>query len=142
MKHRFTEEQIIGVLKEAEADLKVKDLCRQHNATEQTYFRWKSKHGGMSVSEMRCLKELESENARLKKIVTEKEHRIDALKEVVKKVLSPQQRRPAIEDLKLHNISERVACSLIGLPRSTCRYMPSPDHLNEKIRVRMKEIAF
>ena len=85
MKHRFTEEQIIGILKEAEAGLKVKDLCRQHNVTEQTYYRWKSKYGGMSVSEMRRLKELESENARLKKIVAEKELHIDALKEVVKK---------------------------------------------------------
>jgi transposase-like protein len=77
MKHRFTEEQIIGILKEAEAGLKVKDLCRQHNVTEQTYYRWKSKYGGMSVSEMRRLKELESENARLKKIVAEKELHID-----------------------------------------------------------------
>lgn len=85
MKRRFTEEQIIGILKEAEAALKVKDLCRQHNVTEQTYYRWKSKYGGMSVSEMRRLKELESENARLKKIVAEKELHIDALKEVVKK---------------------------------------------------------
>ena len=85
MKCRFTEEQIIGILKEAEAALKVKDLCRQHNVTEQTYYRWKSKYGGMSVSEMRRLKELESENARLKKIVAEKELHIDALKEVVKK---------------------------------------------------------
>ena len=85
MKRRFTEEQIIGILKEAEAALKVKDLCRQHNVTEQTYYRWKSKYGGMSISEMRRLKELESENARLKKIVAEKELHIDALKEVVKK---------------------------------------------------------
>ena len=85
MKRRFTEEQIIGILKEAEAGLKVKDLCRQHNVTEQTYYRWKSKYGGMSVSEMRRLKELESENARLKKIVAEKELHVDALKEVVKK---------------------------------------------------------
>jgi putative transposase len=85
MKRRFTEEQIIGILKEAEAGLKVKDLCRQHNVTEQTYYRWKSKYGGMNVSEMRRLKELESENARLKKIVAEKELHIDALKEVVKK---------------------------------------------------------
>ena len=75
MKRRFTEEQIIGILKEAEAGLKVKDLCRQHNVTEQTYYRWKSKYGGMSVSEMR----------RLKKFVAEKELHIDALKEVVKK---------------------------------------------------------
>ncbi len=85
MKRRFTEEQIIGILHQAEAGVKVKDLCRQHNVTEQTYYRWKSKYGGMSVSEMRRLKELESENARLKKLVAEKELHIDALKDIVKK---------------------------------------------------------
>jgi putative transposase len=85
MKRRFTEEQIIGILKEAEAGVKVKDLCRQHNVTEQTYYRWKSKYGGMSVSEIRRLKELESENQRLKKLVAEKELHIDALKDIVKK---------------------------------------------------------
>ena len=85
MKRRFTEEQIIGILNEAEAGVKVKDLCRQHNVTEQTYYRWKSKYGGMSVSEMRRLKELESENQRLKKLVAEKELHIDALKDIVKK---------------------------------------------------------
>ncbi len=85
MKRRFTEEQIIGILHQAEAGIKVKDLCRQHNVSEQTYYRWKSKYGGMSVSEMRRLKELESENARLKKLVAEKELHIDALKDIVKK---------------------------------------------------------
>lgn len=85
MKRRFTEEQIIVILKEAEAGVKVKDLCRQHNVTEQTYYRWKSKYGGMSVSEIRRLKELESENQRLKKLVAEKELHIDALKDIVKK---------------------------------------------------------
>jgi len=85
MKRRFTEEQIIGILHEAEAGVKVKDLCRQHNVTEQTYYRWKSKYGGMSVSEIRRLKELESENQRLKKLVAEKELHIDALKDIVKK---------------------------------------------------------
>ena len=85
MKRRFTEEQIIGILQQAEAGVKVKDLCRQHNIAEQTYYRWKSKYGGMSVSEMRRLKELESENARLKKLVAEKELHIDALKDIVKK---------------------------------------------------------
>ena len=85
MKRRFTEEQVIGILKEAEAGVKVKDLCRQHNVTDQTYYRQKSKYGGMSVSEMRRLKELESENQRLKTLVAEKELHIDALKDIVKK---------------------------------------------------------
>ena len=85
MKRRFTEEQIIGILNEVEAGLKVKDLCRKHNVSEQTYYRWKSKYGGMSVSEIRRLKELEQENTRLKKLVAEKELHIDALQEVISK---------------------------------------------------------
>ena len=78
-----------------------------YNVTEQTYYRRKSNYGGMSVSEMRRLTELESENQRLKKLVTEKELHIDALKEVVKKILSPRQRRSAVEDLKERQVSER-----------------------------------
>jgi len=85
MKRRFTEEQIIGILAEAEAGMKVKEICRQHNISEQTYYRWKSKYSGMSVSELRRLKELEQENQRLKKLVAEKELHIDALKDIVKK---------------------------------------------------------
>jgi len=85
MKRRFTEEKIISILHEAEAGMKVREVCRKHNISEQTYYRWKSKYGGMSVSEMHRLKELESENQRLKKLVAEKELHIDALKDIVKK---------------------------------------------------------
>ena len=71
MKKRFTEEQIIGFLREAEAGLPVKDLCRRHGFSEASYYLWKSKFGGMSVSEAKRLRELETENARLKKLLAE-----------------------------------------------------------------------
>lgn len=71
MKKRFTEEQIIGFLREAEAGLPVKDLCRRHGFSEGSYYLWKSKFGGMSVSEAKRLRELETENARLKKLLAE-----------------------------------------------------------------------
>ena len=71
MKKRFTEEQIIGFLREAEAGLPVKDLCRRHGFSEASYYLWKSKFGGMSVSEAKRLRELEIENARLKKLLAE-----------------------------------------------------------------------
>ena len=64
---RYTEEQIIGILKAHEAGAKVSDLIRQHGISEQSFYRWKSKFGGMEVSEAKRLKELEAENARLKK---------------------------------------------------------------------------
>ena len=71
MKKRFTEEQIIGVLKEAEAGLKVGELCRKHGISEATYYNWKAKFGGMIVSEVQRLKALETENARLKRLLAE-----------------------------------------------------------------------
>jgi len=71
MKKRFTEEQIIGVLKEAEAGNKVTDLCRKHGISDATYYNWKAKYGGLTVSEAQRLKELEQENSRLKRLLAE-----------------------------------------------------------------------
>jgi putative transposase len=82
---RFTEEQIIAVLKEAEAGQPVKDLCRKHGVSEQTFYRWKSKYGGMEVSEARRLRQLEDENARLKRMVADLSLDNQALKELAKK---------------------------------------------------------
>ena len=68
---RFSEEQIIGVLREQEAGMKVSDLCRKHGISEPTFYAWKSKFGGMSVPDARRLKQLEEENARLKRLLAE-----------------------------------------------------------------------
>jgi putative transposase len=70
-KTRFTEEQIIGVLKEAEAGMKVKELCRKHGISDATFYIWRSKYGGMDVSEARKLRQLETENARLKHLLAD-----------------------------------------------------------------------
>jgi putative transposase len=69
MKKRFSEEQIIGFLREAEAGLPIKELCRRHGFSEASYYLWRSKFGGMSVSDAKRLKELEAENARLKRML-------------------------------------------------------------------------
>ena len=71
MKKQFTEEQIIGFLGEAEAGLPVKELCRRHGFSEASYYLWRSKFGGMSVTDAKRLKALEIENARLKKLLAE-----------------------------------------------------------------------
>lgn len=71
MKKRFSEEQIIGFLREAEAGLPIKELCRRHGFSEASYYLWRSKFGGMDVSDAKRLKELEIENARLKKLLAE-----------------------------------------------------------------------
>ncbi len=70
---RYTEEQIIRILKEHEAGAKVQDLVREHGMSEQSFYRWKSKYGGMEVSEAKRLKDLEAENTKLKKLLAEAE---------------------------------------------------------------------
>ena len=71
MKKRYTEEQIIGFLKEADRGMAVKELCRKHGFSEQSYYVWRRKFGGMDVSDARRLKSLEVENARLKKLLAD-----------------------------------------------------------------------
>ena len=71
MKKRFTEGQIVGFLREADAGIPVKDLCRKHGFFDASYYLWRSKFGGMSVSDAKRLKELEIENTRLKKLLAD-----------------------------------------------------------------------
>ena len=82
---RFPVEQIIGVLKEAEAGAKPLDLCRRHGISEQTFYRWKAKYGGLEVNEARRLRRLEDENSRLKQLVAELTLDNRALKELLGK---------------------------------------------------------
>jgi putative transposase len=83
MKKRFTDEQMIGVLKEAEAGMKVAELCRKYGISDATYYNWKAKFGGMTVSEAQRLKALEAENNKLKRLLAEAMLDNAALKDVV-----------------------------------------------------------
>lgn len=85
MKKRFTEEQIIGFLREAESGLPLKELCRRHGFSEASYYLWRSKFGGMNVSDAKRLKELETENARLKKLLAEAMLENEVTREVLRK---------------------------------------------------------
>ena len=80
---RYTEEQIIGVLREAEAGAKTKELCRKYGISEPTFYNWKTKYAGMTVSDARRLKELEAENLKLKKLLAESELDKAALKDLL-----------------------------------------------------------
>jgi len=112
MKKRFTEEQIIGFLREAKAGLQVKELCRQHGFSEASYYLWRSKFGGMSVSDAKRLKELEAENPRLKKLAGrvdpgKRSHPGSPAKKVVSAPISRQARA-------------------LNLSRRTAYYRPQP----------------
>jgi putative transposase len=85
VKKRFTEEQIISFLREADAGLPVKELCRQHGFSESSYYLWRSKFGGMSVPDAKRLKELETENTRLKKLLAEQMLENEVIKDVLRK---------------------------------------------------------
>ena len=85
MKKRYSEEQIIGFLKEADAGLPVKELCRRHGFSEASFYLWRSKYGGMEVADAKRLKALESENARLKKLLAEALLENEVTKEVLRK---------------------------------------------------------
>jgi len=82
---RFSEEQIIGILKQNEAGVPATQLCREHGIDESTFYKWKAKFGGMSVSEAKRLKQLEEENARLKRIVADMTLDMTALKDALSK---------------------------------------------------------
>jgi putative transposase len=84
-KSRFSEEQIIGVLKEADAGMKVADLSRKHGISDATFYNWRSRYGGMDVSEARRLRQLGEENQRLKRLVADQALDIQVLKDVLRK---------------------------------------------------------
>ncbi len=85
MKKRFSEEQIIGFLREAESGLPVAELCRRHSFSEASYYLWRSKFGGMTVSDAKRLKELETENARLKRLLADAMLENEVAKEALRK---------------------------------------------------------
>ena len=84
-KSRFTESQIVTILKEADAGMKVDDICRQHGISSATYYIWKSKYGGLDASELKRIKELEAENAKLKKMFADVSLENHAMKELFAK---------------------------------------------------------
>lgn len=82
-KSRFSEEQIVGILKQAEAGRKVSDLCREHGVSQETIYRWRRKYGGLEVSDAKRLRQLEDENRKLKKLVADLSLDKEALKDAL-----------------------------------------------------------
>ena len=135
---KYTDEQILAIVKEGEAGRKVADLCRANGITEQTYYRWKAKYGGMELSELQRMKQLEDENRRLKT----HRRRADAGDPGVetgggKKVVGPIARREAVGRLRAQGMSLRRACRLIGLSTSTWRCERQTDPINAQLLARL-----
>lgn len=85
MKKRFTEEQIIRILQEAETGMKVMDLCRKHGISDATYYNWKAKYGGMEASDLKKMKEIEQELSKFKRMYADLAYENHALKDLIEK---------------------------------------------------------
>ncbi|MBN5215522.1 IS3 family transposase [Serratia ureilytica] len=139
MKKRFSDEQIISILREAEAGVSARELCRKHAISDATFYTWRKKYGGMEVPEVKRLKSLEEENARLKKLLAEAMLDKEALQVALgRKPLTTGQKREAVVLMcDATGLSQRRACRLTGLSLSTCRYdaqRPATDaHLSGRI---------
>jgi len=85
-KSQFTDEQIVAILQQAEkGDKSISEVCRQHNISENTFYRWRNRFGGMSTQEAARVRELEKENARLKRLLAERDLEVDIIKEILLK---------------------------------------------------------
>jgi len=137
---RFTEEQIIGILREHEAGAKTADVCRKHGISSATFYKWKAKYGGLDVSDAKRLKSLEERQAE-EAIGRGDARQCDAEGYRNKKMVTPAARREAVAHLRLaFEVSERRACSTLGADRTSIRYRSTrPDAA--AIRARLRELA-
>ncbi|AZQ68665.1 IS3 family transposase [Silicimonas algicola] len=139
---RFTEEQIIAMLKEQEAGMPTADVCRKHGVSSATFYKYKAKYGGLEVSDARRLRALEDENGKLKKLLAEAMLDNAILKDVGgKKMVAPGVKREAVAHVvAIHGVSERRACQALAVDRSSVRYRSvRPD--DAEARAAMKAVA-
>ncbi|WP_438269977.1 IS3 family transposase [Paludisphaera mucosa] len=141
-KSKFTEEQIVFALRQAEAGLGVEETCRKLGVSQATFFRWKAKYGELGTPELRRLRLLEEENQKLKQLVADLSLDKRMLQDVLaKKFLSPPQRRKAVADLTVrYGVSVRRACEATGFPRATHNYKARRAS-QEPLRMRLRELA-
>ncbi|MBH2548055.1 IS3 family transposase [Serratia marcescens] len=139
----FSDEQIISILREAEAGVSARELCRKHAISDATFYTWRKKYGGMEVPEVKRLKSLEEENARLKKLLAEAMLDKEALQVALRRnVLTTGQKREAVVLMcDATGLSQRRACRLTGLSLSTCRYYAQRPAADAHLSGRITELA-
>ncbi|WP_090525768.1 IS3 family transposase, partial [Paracoccus isoporae] len=134
-KTRFTEAQIMAVLRQAEGGVPVAELCREHGISSATFYKWRAKYGGMDVSMMSQMKSLEDENRRLKRMFADLSMQADLLREALgKKLTRPAQRRElAAKAVATKGVSISLSCRAFGVSETCYRYSPQRDDENEMI---------
>jgi putative transposase len=114
-KSRFSDEQIIGILKEHQAGLGAAELCRKHGISDATFYKWRSRFGGMEVSDAKRLRALEEENGKLKRLLADAMLDVSTLREMLGKLLTPGSRRAAVSwAIEKRDYPQRRACALVG----------------------------
>jgi len=142
-KTRFTETQIVSILKEVDAGLKVEDICRKHGISNATYYNWKSKYGGMEASDIKKMRELQEENDKLKKLFANISLENAALKNLIEKRAVTDAKRNAAASLVAFGLSIAQACAAVSLGRASFYRTPRNwriadaaviDTLNEQLK--------
>lgn len=143
MKKRFSEQQIVAILKQGEAGVPVKDICRKHNISDATFYTWHKKYRGMDTGDLKRLKQLEKENRKLNRLLADSMLDNDALRAALEKsVLSLQDKRCAIATMQARTgISQRRACSLVGSSRSVLSYRSEKRESDSALQDRLRELA-
>ncbi|MCA1666963.1 MAG: IS3 family transposase [Thermomicrobia bacterium] len=139
---RFTEQQVVAALRQAENGTAVGEVCRKLGVSEQTFYRWKRKYAGIGVAELRRLRQVEDENRRLKQLVADLTLDRQMLQEAPKKKLvTPARRRAVVQFFRAgFQVSERRACRVAAVPRTTMRYR-SQARDQSPLRLRLRELA-
>ncbi|WP_419778819.1 IS3 family transposase [Maridesulfovibrio sp.] len=134
-KSRYSDSQILSILKQAENGVPVAELCREHGMSSATFYKWRSKYGGMDASLMARMKELERENRQLKKMYAEERLKAEIVKEALgKKVVKPSCRRKmAKAAVKEEKVNIRQACEAFSISQTCYRYEPKLSSENELI---------